>query len=48
MVKANYDDLLVEFQKMSNLSVKFADDFFARIGKQVDAAAEKITKQLVA
>ena len=48
LVKANYDDLLVEFQKMSNLSVKFADDFFARIGKQVDAAAEKITKQLVA
>ena len=47
-MKANYDDLLVEFQKMSNLSVKVADDFFARIGKQVDAAAEKITKQLVA
>ena len=47
MVKANYDDVLVEFQKMSNLSVKVVDDFFARIGKQVDAVAEKITKQLV-
>ena len=46
-VKANYDDVLVEFQKMSNLSVKVVDDFFARIGKQLDAAAEKITKQLV-
>ena len=48
LAKANFDDVLVEFQKMSNLSVKVADDFFARIGKQVDAAAEKITKQLVA
>jgi phasin family protein len=48
LVKANYDDVLVEFQKMSNLSVKVADDFFAPIGKQVDAAVEKITKQLVA
>ena len=46
-MKANYDDVLVEFQKMSNLSVKVVDDFFARIGKQVDAVAEKITKQLV-
>ena len=48
LAKANYDDVLVEFQKMSNLSVKVADDFFAPIGKQVDAAVEKITKQLVA
>ena len=47
LAKANYDDVLVEFQKMSNLSVKVADDFFAPIGKQVDAAVEKITKQLV-
>ena len=48
MVKANYDDVLVEFQKMSNFLVKVADDFFARIGEQLEAAAEKITKQLVA
>ena len=48
MVKANYDDVLVEFQKISNFLVKVADDCFARIGKQLDAAAEKITKQLVA
>ena len=48
MVKANYDDVLVGFQTMSNFLVKVADDFFARIGKQLDAAAEKITKQLVA
>ena len=47
-MKANYDDVLVGFQTMSNFLVKVADDFFARIGKQVDAAAEKITKQLVA
>ena len=48
LANANYDDVLVEFQKMSKLSVKIADDFFAPIGKQVDAAVEKITKQLVA
>jgi len=48
LAKANYDDVLVEFQKMSNLSVKVADDFFAPIGKQVDATVEKITKKLVA
>ena len=48
IVKANYDDVVVEFQKISELTTKVAEESVAPITKQVNDAVEKFTKQLAA
>jgi phasin family protein len=44
LAKANFDKLLVETGRLSQLSTKLAEDAFAPLNKRVDAAVQKFAK----
>lgn len=46
--KASYDDAVVEFKKISEMTVKVAEDSVAPITKQVMVAVETFTKPIAA
>jgi len=46
LAKSSYDHVVVDFQKISKLSVKVVEASVAPISKQLNAAVEKISKQL--
>jgi len=48
LVRASYDDAVVQSRKISDLTVKLAEDSAAPITKQVTVAVEKFTKPLAA